>query len=82
MEAMTFRQAMQVAQPPRSRFVFGSPCRFVPRIDFTCHVFVPSLLVKGDTTQLSLWDQCRVFVSQRLVSTSPRWQFLVKGEQA
>jgi hypothetical protein len=81
MEAMTFAQAMQVAKPPVSRFAFGSPCRFIPRIDFTCHLLIPSLLTKGDTTQLSTWDQCRVFLSLRLVSTSPRWQFLVKGEK-
>lgn len=77
MKAMTFRQALEIAQAPRSRFFFGSPCRFVARIDFTCHVLVPSLLRKGDTTQLSLWDQGRVFLSLRLMQTSPRWQWLV-----
>jgi hypothetical protein len=79
---MSFHQALEVAQAPQSRFFFGSPCRFVPRIDFTCHLLIPSLLRKGDTTNLSTWDHCRVFLSMRLVSTSPRWQFLVKGEQA
>jgi hypothetical protein len=78
---MTFSQAMSIASEPRSRFCFGSPCRFVPRVDFTCHLFVPTLLTKGDTTNLSTWDHCRLWLSQRLVSTSPRWQFLVKGEQ-
>jgi hypothetical protein len=77
MEAMTFRQALEVAQAPKSRFFFGSPCRFIPRVDFTCHMLVPSLLRKGDTTQLSLWDQGRVFLSLRLMQTSPRWQWLV-----
>jgi hypothetical protein len=78
MEAMTFHQAMEIADSPVSRFFFGSPCRFVPRIDFTCHLLVPALLTKGDVTQQSAWDRGRLFVSQRLMSTSPRWQKLVK----
>jgi hypothetical protein len=77
MEAMTFTQAMQMAQPPVSRFVFGSPCRFVPRCDFTFHMLVPALLRKGDTTNLSTWDHGRLWLSARLNSTSPRWQHLV-----
>ena len=81
MEAMTFHQAVEVAQSPVSRFFFGSPCRFIPRIDFTCHLFVPALLCKGDTTNLSTWDHCRLWLSQRLVSTSPRWQYLVRSER-
>lgn len=76
MEALTYRRAREIAQAPRSRFCFGSPCRFIPRVDFTCHMLIPSLLRKGDTTQLSLWDQGRLFVSLRLMSTSPRWQHL------
>lgn len=73
---ISFREAMAIASQPKSRFFFGSPCRFVARIDFTCHLFVPALLRKGDTTQLSAWDHARLFVSQRLMSTSPRWQWL------
>lgn len=73
---MTFREAMEVASEPRSRFFFGSPCRFVPQIDFTCHLLIPSLLRKGDTTQLSAWDHARLFLSLRLMRTSPRWQSL------
>lgn len=76
MQAMSFSQAMTVAQSPESRFFFGSPCRFVPRCDFTFHVLLPSVLRKGDTTQLSLWDQSRVWLSAQLNSTSPRWKNL------
>jgi hypothetical protein len=71
---MTFPQAMEVAHAPQSRFAFGSPCRFIPRCDFTFHLLIPSLLRKGDTTQLSTWDQGRVWLSLRLNSTSPRWK--------
>lgn len=76
MEAMTFTEAMAVAGRPESRFFFGSPCRFIPRCDFTCHVLLPSVLRKGDTSNLSLWDQGRVWLSMRLNSTSPRWKGL------
>lgn len=76
MEAMTFTEALSLATEPESRFWFGSPCRFVPRVDFTCHLLVPALLRSGDTTQLSLWDQGRVWLSLRLASTSPRWKWL------
>lgn len=78
---MTFREALAIAQAPRSRFRFGSPCRFVARIDFTCHLLVPAVLQSGDTSQLSLWDQTRLFVSLRLMSTSPRWQWLVRPDR-
>lgn len=77
---MNFREAMAIASQPQSRFFFGSPCRFVPRCDFTCHLFVPALLRKGDTTNLSTWDHCRVWLSAQLNSTSPRWQHL-SGEK-
>lgn len=73
---MNFSQAMTVAQSPESRFFFGSPCRFVARCDFTCHLLVPSLLRKGDLSQQSAWDRGRLFVSQRLNATSPRWRGL------
>lgn len=78
---MTFHQALEVAQSPVSRFFFGSPCRFVARCDFTCHVFVPAVLESGDTSQLSTWDQCRVWVGENLRRTSPRWQHLVRRER-
>lgn len=76
MKALTYRQALAIASQPRSRFFFGSPCRFVARIDFTCHLLIPALLRKGDLAQRSAWDRGRLFLSQRLVSTSPRWQWL------
>lgn len=76
MEAMTFHQAMSVAGEPQSRFFFGSPCRFIPRCDFTCHLLLPALLRKGDVTQQGWWDRGRVWVSTRLNRTSPRWKWL------
>lgn len=78
MEAMTYRQAMQIAEAPRSRFVLGSPCRFIPRCDFTCHMLIPAVLRSGDVTQQSVWDRGRLFVSKRLMATSPRWQHLAR----
>lgn len=77
MTAPTFRQAMEIAAPPRSRFAFGSPCRFVPRIDFTCHVFVPAVLRMGNTSEHGRWDRFRLTLSFRLMKTSPRWQWQV-----
>lgn len=79
MEAITFHQALEVAHAPQSRFFFGSPCRFVARIDFTCHLFVPAVLRCGNLAQQGRWDRARLFVSQRLNSTSPRWQHLSGG---
>jgi hypothetical protein len=76
---MTFHQAMQIAEAPRSRFFFGSPCRFVAHIDFTCHLLVPAVLRSGDVSQQSVWDRGRLLVSQRLMATSPRWQHLTRG---
>ncbi len=35
MEAITYREALELASEPRSRFFFGSPCRFVARVDST-----------------------------------------------
>lgn len=80
MEAITYRRALELASEPKSRFFFGSPCRFIPRVDFTCHLLVPALLRKGDLAQQSAWDRGRLFVSQRLNQTSPRWQWLAKQE--
>lgn len=73
---MSFREAMEIASEPKSRFFFGSPCRFIPQVDFTCHLLIPAMLRKGDTTQLSAWDHARLFLSLRLMRTSPRWQWL------
>ena len=77
MTAPTFRQAMEIAKPPRSRFRLGSPCRFVPRIDFTCHVWLPAVLRTGDLSQHGRWDLFRFHLSYSLMRTSPRWQWQV-----
>ena len=80
MSTMTFREAMALASQPKSRFFFGSPCRFIARCDFTCHLLIPALLRKGNLAQQGAWDRGRLFVSQRLNSTSPRWQWLANQE--
>lgn len=81
MTAMTFREAMALASQPKSRFFFGSPCCFVARIDFTCHLLIPALLRKGNLAQQSAWDRGRLFLSLRLNQTSPRWQWLVLNHE-
>lgn len=73
---ITYREAKELAAAPRSRFVLGSPCRWIPRVDFTCHMLIPAILRSGDTTQQGRWDRGRLFLSRRLVATSPRWQHL------
>lgn len=80
MKALTYRQALEIAAAPQSRFFFGSPCRFVARIDFTCHLLIPALLRKGNLAQQGAWDRGRLFVSRRLNMTSPRWQWLANPE--
>lgn len=76
---ITYQKARELAAEPQSRFWFGSPCRFIARVDFTCHVLIPSLLRRGDTTQQGRWDRGRVTLGRRLLSTSPRWQHLVSA---
>lgn len=49
-------------QEPKSRFKFGSPCRFVRSIDFTVHVWLPAALVEKHP-----------YWAAYLRSTSPRW---------
>ena len=54
---------LSVAQgEPCSRFVFGSPCRFVRGLDIAVHVVVPELL-EGVVPGLARY----------LRLTSPRW---------
>lgn len=77
MQTMTYRDALEIASEPRSRFCFGSPCRFVPRIDFTCHVWFPAVLRSGDPRQHGRWDTFRLHLSFCLMRTSPRWQWQV-----
>lgn len=81
MEAMTFHQAIEVAQAPESRFFFGSPCRFVAHVDYYCHLLFPAVLRSGDTTNLSTWDHGRLWLSDRLNRTSPRWKSLTWRER-
>jgi hypothetical protein len=71
-----YQLAKSLAQEPRSRFVLGSPCRWIPVVDFTVHFAFPTLLRSGDLAQGSLWDRARASVARRLVKTSPRWQWL------
>ncbi len=52
----------EVETPPESRFWFGSPCRFVRRIDILVHIVLPELL-EHRVPKLAL----------RLRKTSPRW---------
>lgn len=80
MKAMTFTEALEIAHAPQSRFFFGSPCKYIARCDFTCHLLIPTLLRKGDVSQQSAWDRRRLFVSQRLNQTSPRWRWLTQTE--
>lgn len=47
---------------PRSRFRFGSPCRFVRAIDQAVHVWLPAMLVEKYPE-----------LARYLRSTSPRW---------
>ena len=47
---------------PQSRFAWGSPCRFVRRIDFAVHVVLPEML-----------DEAYPELATYLRSTSPRW---------
>lgn len=47
---------------PRSRFWFGSPCRFVRGIDLMVHVYLPNML-----------DEKYPELSTYLRTTSPRW---------
>lgn len=47
---------------PKSRFFFGSPCRFVRSIDYAVHVVLPEMLEEKHP----MW-------ACYLRSTSPRW---------
>lgn len=52
----------QVEAPPQSKFWFGSPCRFVRRIDVLVHIILPELIEKRMPK-----------TTARLRRTSPRW---------
>lgn len=49
-------------QPPRSRFRFGSPCRFIRSIDFIVHCWLPTAMAERYPR-----------TATRLAQTSPRW---------
>lgn len=58
----TIMRASEHEQEPVSRFVWGSPCRFVRTIDIMVHVILPAMLEEGHPT----W-------ATYLRTTSPRW---------
>ena len=53
---------------PVSRFVFGSPCRFVRAIDFVVHRLLPEMLRERYPR-----------MAERLTRTSPRWGHIEIG---
>lgn len=58
----TLQLLRAVEAPPRSRFRFGSPCRFVRQVDVLVHIVLPELIEK-------LMPRFAV----ALRKTSPRW---------
>lgn len=58
----TLRVLAAAERAPRSRFRFGSPCRFVRAIDVAVHIVLPELLERP-CPRLTAY----------LRSTSPRW---------
>ena len=52
----------QAEKPASSRFFFGSPCRFVRRIDILVHIVLAELL-----------EDALPKISMYLRKTSPRW---------
>ena len=56
------RKYIRNESKPRSRFWFGSPCRFVRGIDLIVHVYLPNML-----------EQKYPELSTYLRTTSPRW---------
>lgn len=60
--AETLAFATATEQEPVSRFVLGSPCRFVRSIDLAVHVVLPGMLAEKFPR-----------LANYLRSTSPRW---------
>lgn len=58
----TILRATEHEQEPVSRFMWGSPCRFIRSIDIMVHVLLPAMLEDGHPT----W-------ATYLRTTSPRW---------
>jgi len=58
----TLARAREHESAPVSRFVWGSPCRFVRSIDLSIHVVLPATL-----------EECHPAWATYLRTTSPRW---------
>ena len=58
----TIRHLVAAERTARSRFRFGSPCRFVRTIDIIVHIVVPELL-----------EDRAPRIARRLRQSSPRW---------
>ncbi len=58
----TIKMLRKVELPARSRFFFGSPCRFVRALDVLVHIVLPELI-----------ENKFVRTARYLRLTSPRW---------
>ena len=58
----TIRQLPRFELPPVSRFKFGSPCRFIRRLDILVHILIPEVV-----------ENILPQVARYLRNTSPRW---------
>jgi hypothetical protein len=58
----TLAMLREVEGSPISRFVFGSPCRFIRRLDIIVHIVLPELV-----------DYKHPELARYLRMTSPRW---------
>lgn len=63
---LTLRQTLsmlrEVEGSPISRYWFGSPCRFIRRLDIIVHIVLPEIIEPTHTE-----------LARYLRSTSPRW---------
>ena len=66
--AATLSFARATEERPQSRFVWGSPCRFVRAIDVAVHVLLPGML-----------EEKYPELATYLRSTSPRWGRSFRG---
>jgi hypothetical protein len=58
----TISHLIDTEREARSRFRFGSPCRFIRTVDILVHIVLPELL-----------ENISPSVTRYLRSTSPRW---------
>ena len=58
----TLRLARSAEQGARSRFLVGSPCKFIRTLDILTHLVIPELI-----------ENVRPSVARYLRRTSPRW---------